>query len=50
MSTMTVTVPDIGGAEDVEIIEINVAVGDSVEQEQDLLTTGERNTLSQAAD
>ena len=37
MSNMTVTVPDIGGAEDVEIIEINVAVGDSVEQEQDLL-------------
>jgi len=37
MSNMTVNVPDIGGAEDVEVIEINVAVGDSVEQEQDLL-------------
>jgi len=37
MSNITVTVPDIGGAEDVEIIEISVAVGDSVEAEQDLL-------------
>ena len=34
MSNMTVNVPDIGGAEDVEVIEINVAVGDSVEQEE----------------
>ena len=37
MSKLTVTVPDIGGAENVEIIEINVAVGDSVNADQDLL-------------
>ncbi len=37
MSKMTVTVPDIGGAENVEIIEINVAVGDSLEAEQEIL-------------
>ncbi len=32
-----VTVPDIGGAEDVEVIEICVAVGDQVEEEQSLI-------------
>lgn len=37
MSNMTVTVPDIGGAENVEVIEINVAAGDTVEAEQELL-------------
>ena len=33
-----VTIPDIGGAEDVEIIEIMVAAGDRVEKEDPLLT------------
>lgn len=37
MSIMTVTVPDIGGAQNVEIIEINVAVGDTLEAEQEIL-------------
>ena len=37
MSLMTVKVPDIGGAENVEIIEINVAVGDTLEAEQEIL-------------
>jgi pyruvate dehydrogenase E2 component (dihydrolipoamide acetyltransferase) len=34
----TVTVPDLGGATDVEVIELNVAVGDAVTAEQPLLT------------
>ncbi|ASP39930.1 dihydrolipoyllysine-residue acetyltransferase [Bacterioplanes sanyensis] len=37
MSNTTVSVPDLGGADNVDIIEISVAVGDSVELEQDLL-------------
>ncbi|WP_430462150.1 dihydrolipoyllysine-residue acetyltransferase [Thalassolituus sp. LLYu03] len=37
MSLMTVKVPDIGGAENVEIIEINVAVGDALDAEQEIL-------------
>ncbi|MBB5214114.1 dihydrolipoyllysine-residue acetyltransferase [Parapusillimonas granuli] len=35
---VTVTVPDIGGATDVEVIEIMVAVGDTVAAEQSLIT------------
>lgn len=34
MTKQIVSVPDIGGAEGVDVIEISVAVGDSVEQEQ----------------
>ncbi|GAB2189043.1 pyruvate dehydrogenase complex dihydrolipoyllysine-residue acetyltransferase [Sessilibacter sp. MAH1] len=37
MSTQKITVPDIGGAEGVEVIEICVAVGDTVEEEQSLI-------------
>ncbi len=37
MSQQTLTVPDIGGAEDAEVIEICVAVGDRVELEQSLI-------------
>lgn len=37
MTTQTVSVPDIGGTEGAEIIEISVAVGDSVEKEQDII-------------
>jgi len=33
----TLTVPDIGGAEDTEVIEVSVAVGDRVELEQSLI-------------
>ena len=33
-----IQVPDIGGATDVEVIEINVQVGDQVEPEQPLIT------------
>jgi pyruvate dehydrogenase E2 component (dihydrolipoamide acetyltransferase) len=33
-----VSVPDIGGAEGVEIIEIAITVGDQVEQDQDIVT------------
>jgi len=33
----TLTVPDIGGAEDAEVIEISVAVGDVIEVEQGLI-------------
>lgn len=33
----SVTVPDLGGAADVEVIEVNVAVGDPVEQDATLL-------------
>lgn len=37
-STVTVSVPDIGDATDVQVIEIMVAVGDTVEAEQSLIT------------
>ncbi|UTW46434.1 dihydrolipoyllysine-residue acetyltransferase [bacterium SCSIO 12696] len=37
MSTENVLVPDLGGADSVEVIEIAVAVGDSVEVEQSLV-------------
>ena len=37
MAKETITVPDIGGTEDAEVIEISVAVGDSVELEQGLI-------------
>jgi pyruvate dehydrogenase E2 component (dihydrolipoamide acetyltransferase) len=37
VTTQTVSVPDIGGTEGAEIIEISVAVGDSVEKEQDII-------------
>ena len=38
MKLETVTVPDLGGASDVEVIELSVAVGDAVTAEQPLLT------------
>lgn len=38
MATQTVSVPDIGGTEGAEIIEISVAVGDVIEEGQDILT------------
>lgn len=38
MTKQIVSVPDIGGAEGVEIIEIAIAVGDQVEQDQDIVT------------
>ena len=37
MAKQTINVPDIGGAKDVEIIEIYVAVGDHLEKEQALV-------------
>jgi len=37
VSTEKVVVPDLGGASGVEVIEINVAVGDTVEQDDTLL-------------
>ncbi len=37
MTNVTVAVPDIGGAEDVDVIEVSVAVGDVVEADQDLI-------------
>ncbi|MGI9288651.1 MAG: dihydrolipoyllysine-residue acetyltransferase [Pseudomonadales bacterium] len=37
MTTETVRVPDVGGAESVEVIEVSVSVGDSVELEQSLI-------------
>ena len=37
MTTETVKVPDVGGAESVEVIEVSVGVGDSVELEQSLI-------------
>ena len=37
MAKQQVTVPDIGGAEDAEVIEILVAVGDQVVLEQGLI-------------
>ena len=38
MKLETVTVPDLGGASDVEVIELSVVVGDTVAAEQPLLT------------
>ena len=38
MSTVEIKVPDIGDFEAVEIIEVLVAIGDSVEENQDILT------------
>ncbi|MFT5421145.1 MAG: pyruvate dehydrogenase E2 component (dihydrolipoamide acetyltransferase) [Candidatus Endobugula sp.] len=38
MTKQIVSVPDIGGAEGVEVIEISIAVGDNVEKDQDILT------------
>ncbi|MEE4190628.1 MAG: biotin/lipoyl-containing protein, partial [Halieaceae bacterium] len=37
MAKETLTVPDIGGAEDAEVIEVSVAVGDTIELEQSLI-------------
>ncbi len=37
MATETLKIPDIGGAEDAEVIEVNISVGDSVELEQGLI-------------
>ena len=37
MSTQEIKVPDIGGSEEVEVIEICVAVGDPVSKEQSLV-------------
>lgn len=37
MAKQTLTVPDIGGAEDAEVIEVSVAVGDRVDLEQGLI-------------
>ena len=37
MTTETIKVPDVGGAESVEVIEVSVSVGDSVELEQSLI-------------
>ena len=37
MAKETLKVPDIGGAEDAEVIEVSVAVGDTVELEQSLI-------------
>ena len=37
MSTQIIKVPDIGGSDDVEVIEICVAVGDQVTEEESLI-------------
>ncbi|GAA5316295.1 MAG: dihydrolipoyllysine-residue acetyltransferase [Candidatus Pelagadaptatus aseana] len=37
MTTETILVPDLGGAENVDVIEVCVAVGDTIEAEQSLL-------------
>ena len=37
MAKQQIVVPDIGGAEDAEVVELLVAVGDQVEEEQSLL-------------
>ena len=37
MSKQTVKVPDLGGASEVEVIEICVAVGDTISQDQSLI-------------
>src|SRR5690606_24084176 len=38
MSTIDLTVPDIGDATDVDVIEVLVSVGDTIEKEQSLIT------------
>ena len=38
MSSMEVKLPDIGDFDAVEVIEVLVAVGDQVEENQDVLT------------
>ena len=38
MSQVEIKVPDIGDAKDVEVIEVMVAVGDTIEAEQSLIT------------
>lgn len=38
MSKITVTVPDIGGAEEVDVIDVAVKVGDIIAVDQDLIT------------
>ena len=38
MSEQEIKVPDLGGADDVEIIELLVSAGDSVEEEDPILT------------
>lgn len=38
MSTLDLTVPDIGDATDVDVIEVLIAVGDTIEPEQSLIT------------
>ena len=38
MSEQEIKVPDLGGADEVEIIEITVSEGDSVEEEDPILT------------
>ena len=38
MSLIEVKVPDIGDFKEVDVIEVNVKVGDTVEKEQALLT------------
>ncbi|QQD16882.1 dihydrolipoyllysine-residue acetyltransferase [Spongiibacter nanhainus] len=37
MATETIKIPDLGGGDDVEVIEVCVSVGDSVQQEDSLL-------------
>ncbi|MDF1832975.1 MAG: pyruvate dehydrogenase complex dihydrolipoyllysine-residue acetyltransferase, partial [Porticoccaceae bacterium] len=37
MASEVIVVPDLGGAEEVEVIEVSVAVGDSIEVEQTLV-------------
>lgn len=38
MSTLDLTVPDIGDAKDVDVIEVLIAVGDTIAPEQSLIT------------
>ncbi|MDX5336056.1 MAG: hypothetical protein LPK13_08220, partial [Marinobacter sp.] len=38
MSEQEIKVPDLGGADEVEVIEIIVSAGDSVEEEDPILT------------
>ena len=38
MSEQEIKVPDLGGADEVEVIEITVSAGDSVEAEDPILT------------
>ncbi len=37
MAIENIIVPDIGGAEDVEVIELNVSVGDQVNEEDGIV-------------